>query len=50
MSDKTWSLPALPTLLIGGAVIGGLSSKIANKFVHPSTFNGIPMIGKRIKL
>jgi len=44
--DKTWQLPTFTTLTLAGAV----GSKVANKFVKPSTFNGIPFVGKRIKL
>lgn len=43
---KKWSLPALTTLTIAGAI----GSKVVGKFVKPTTFDAIPYIGKRIKL
>lgn len=45
-AEGKWSLPTFTTM----TVLGALGSKIAGKFVKPSTFDAIPYIGKKIKL
>jgi len=46
MVDKKWRLPTFTTMLIAGS----LASKVAGRFVKPSTFDAIPLVGKKIKL
>jgi hypothetical protein len=46
MGQKKWYVPSFTALTIGGAV----ASKVANRFVKPTTFDAIPWVGKKIKL
>lgn len=43
---KTWNIPAFTSFTL----LGAAGSKVAGKFVRPSTFDAIPYIGKKIKL